>query len=164
MTVAIKIDPGVVHLPFEDQASFPIELDLLRMAKIGRVRNVRINDLSPLPPQDLFRKAVMDYARLWVKVYAKQGIELASPEAEMRVWGPYRPRDRTIALSSELRATGYSDPLAHARLLGVADFLLVATFLRPRTYTIEHDPDSGRKAAAVALALYDERERQAEYQ
>lgn len=170
MPVLLKTSPGVQHRPFKERGRFCIEIPLCRLAGvgyhpklqgIGPLKGVRINDLNPLWPKSMFRDEVMKFAKKFVGIYSRMGYELAEPEAEMTVWGPFRPYDWDGAGATDLRAVGYDDPLAHAYQLGVFDFLLIATFLNPHgEYELDDAPSD---AAALAVELVADRERQPEY-
>jgi hypothetical protein len=168
MTTLIKVDAGRVHEPVTEEGSFPVKLELCQLAGVGTdprlggvgpLRNVKVNDLSPLPPMRFFRDEVMKYAKIFIREYAKRGYEPNQPEGDMRLWGPYRPRDRELMRASDFAVRYYDDPLAHAIELGVADFILVMDFLAPRMNTFELDPESGRNAARAAVAMVAAREK-----
>lgn len=164
----LKISAGRVHEPVTEIGNFPVKLELCqlsgvgtdpRLGGLGTLRGVKVNDLSVLPPVRFFREEVMKFAKVFIREYQRRGYEPNQPEGDMLLWGPYRPRDREAARMGDFRVRSYTDPLAHAVELGVADFLLVMDFLAPRMNTFELDPDSGRNAARAAVALVAAREK-----
>ncbi len=163
----IKVDAGRIHEAFWEKARFPISYEMAQQLGLGKptefggrgfLRGVRVNDISPLPPMSAFRAVVQQFAKQFVSDYARRGFDLKTPEDEMTVWGPYRPRDWDgLANESEIRAVGYSDPVAYARQLGKVDFLLYAEFIRHTGYVWEPGWQESN-AAELAVALVGERE------
>ena len=160
MTV-IRIDPGRVHDKTTWTSAFPVELDLLRLAKIGKVPGAKLRDLSPLYPKSLFRDYVLGYAKFWVAHFAQRGMDLLTPEDEIVVSGPWRPMDRALMLQSAPEARGYSDPMDAVRALGTVDFRFTADFITHQRAYADAPAHVSGNPARVALRLWEERERKA---
>lgn len=165
----IKVKAGRIHEPFRENARFSIEYQMAQRLGLGIpqerggrgfLRGVPVNEISPLPPMNQLRAVVQRFAKQFVADYARRGFTLNQPEDQMVLWGPYRPRDFSGAGNGPSAAIGFADPVAYAQQLGVVDLLLSAEFIRHEGYEVDEDFRSSN-AAALAVALVEERERQA---
>ena len=93
-----------------------------------QVRGERINDLPGLWPFDEFRRITLKMARLFTTDQAKRGKELITPEADVRVYGPYKPAAVKLATGADfgMGESNLDDPF---RGLDFADFKLVGVFV-----------------------------------
>jgi hypothetical protein len=119
----------IMHLPTPGiRGVFPVELGLLVRAKVGTVKGVKLNDLSPLWPAAYFRQAAMEAAKRWIRDMDGRGLRLQTQEGDIRVYGPYHPKDwGGQGRASTMKAVGYSE--ADVWDSGQADFLLLADFV-----------------------------------
>ncbi len=76
----------------------------------------------------------------------KQGYQLLTPEAEIRVWGPYRPKNWTGAVARPV-TTGYQGDTEPFLILNRADFLLDADFVATRGFLDERRIENAERAA-----------------
>ena len=111
-------------------------------------RWVRVNDISSLYPDSQFRHVAIDAAKRFVADMARQGLDLITAEADVRVYGPLRHRDFSKAghaaptwqpapgAAPTFRTAGFAhaeDPEDDAE-----DFLLRAEFLAKKVHMVEY--------------------------
>ena len=109
---------------------------------------VRINDISSLYPESLFRRAAMAAAKQFVADMERQGFSLLTAEADLLVYGPVRHRDFSApgAGAPTWRPSPTSEPTFRASGFDVyedhnddaEDFLLRAEFLSKRVHMAEY--------------------------
>lgn len=135
----IRVDERTttVHEPVELTARLTVDREIVQPGKIWN--GVRINDLSTLYPFGELRVRCMNGAKRWIADMAKQGKDLLTAEADIKVFGPYRSRAGTYTtpealmrrmLTQRQGVVGYSEdedfnPAA-------ADFVFKATFIERR--------------------------------
>lgn len=157
MTVLLKIDQEKAqqHIPVRHRAVLSLEPSLVarsRCVPIGGLKGPRINDLSPLWPASYLRDALLSGAIKWVAAMRKQGFELLTSEASVRVWGPLKPKYWDQASGSSLFVRAHQDG-EDPRNAMKADFIFLADFLAGQGFV---HADDHEMASAHAGGLYDE--------
>lgn len=73
-----------------------VALPVLALRPGGQIRGETVNSLSPLPPERHFRELILLGARRFVAELAqkRERYRLITPEAELKVYGPYMHKDR----------------------------------------------------------------------
>jgi hypothetical protein len=142
VAIHTPIDKTAVYAPVTKTCRVATERGMLPRSVVW----VRINDLSSLHPEAMFRRAALDAAKQFVADMAKQGFELLTPEADMLVYGPVRHRDFSRAgaptwqpapgASPSFRASGFDVYEEHDD--DAEDFLLRAEFLTKRVHLAEY--------------------------
>jgi len=124
--VLIKEDQNkATHwLPVDLRAVFTVDMGCVHQ----QYKGVKIADLSSIWPASDFRQQALQAARKFVSDMRKRGYELVQNETDLLVWGPYRPRRWSLALSGNFVATShteYDTPLT----VGAGDFLITGSFV-----------------------------------
>lgn len=149
VAIHTPINKGTVYTPVEKTCRVATTRGMMRIP----YHWVRINDISSLYPDGQFRQAAIDAAKKFVADMARQGLDLITAEADVRVYGPIRHRDFSKAghaaptwqpapgASPTFRTTGFAhseDPDSDAE-----DFLLRAEFLAKKVHMVEYIKPQG---------------------
>lgn len=125
---------ATVNEPVTLRARLSVPRGLIPPGPDGQPRTyngVAINSMSALWPYDELRTRCIDGARQWVAHKAKQGDDLVTAEADIKVYGPYRSRAGTYNVSAKsMHSTGYAENEDFNDDL--ADFVFEAVFLTHR--------------------------------
>ena len=140
VAIHTPVDKGTVYTPVTKTCRVATDRGMLPRSFTW----VRINDISSLHPEAMFRRAAMDAAKRFVADMERQGLTLITPEADMLVYGPVRHRDFSApgvgaptwtpapGMSPTFRATGYDVYENHND--DAEDFLLRAEFLSKKVH------------------------------
>lgn len=130
-----------------DQKTATVAVPVTQRARLSVPRGIvpahrvyngeKVNDMPALWPYDELRTRCIDGMKKWVARRQKDGDELLTAEADIKVFGPYRSRAGTYHRSSTdprkpgaLHVTGYGEDEDFNDDL--ADFVFEAQFLTRR--------------------------------
>ena len=142
VAIHTPLSKGTVYTPVTKTCRVATERGMMRTQKAW----VRINDLSSLWPEGQFRTVALDAAKRFVADMEKRGLELITPEADIRVYGPVRHRDMTKHAQPTWKPSPESEPtwrssgfdIYEENLDGSEDFLLRAEFLARKVHMVEY--------------------------
>lgn len=89
VAIHTPVNKGTVYTPVTKTCRVATDRGMLRRQFVWE----RINDISSLHPEAMFRRAAIEAAKRFVADMERQGFELLTPEANMLVYGPVRHRD-----------------------------------------------------------------------
>lgn len=146
VAIHTPIDKATVYTPVTKTCRVATNRGMLPRAFVWE----RINDISSLYPEATFRKEAMAAAKKFVADMARQDppLELITPEADVRVYGPLRHRDfrkpghaaptwrPRPGMDPTFRSTGFDIYEEHND--DAEDFLIRAEFLAKRVHLAEY--------------------------
>lgn len=85
-------------------------LPVLALRPGYKIKGEMINNLSPLPPERHFREVMLGGARVFIKQMERtaERYRLKTPEAEMRIFGPFMTKGFGKSETEGMRAVAYS--------------------------------------------------------